>query len=234
MSTNAKTDSRLYELRIYHSEEGKLPELILQFKNYTTKLFEKHDIVNVGYWQLASSDSSSLYCILSYADLAHRDASWKEFENDKEWKKVEAVSEANGKIVQSVESIYLDPEDFTPEIKESIKNPERVFELRIYTPFPNKLSQLERRMGDHTLELFASHGMTNIAYWKTREKDSTAMPKFIYILAHASEASAAKSWGEFRQDPKWIALRDSSEKNGKIVENIKPIFLKPLEFSKYK
>ena len=163
-----------------------------------------------------------------------RQAEWKELENDKEWKKVQAVSDANGKIIKSMESIYLDPEDFTPEIKESIKNPERLFELRIYTPLPNKLRDLERRMGDHTIELFGSHGMTNIAYWKTREKDSTAMSKFIYILAHASEAAAEKSWAEFRQDPKWIALRDSSEKNGKIVDNIKSIFLKPLEFSKYK
>jgi len=234
MSINSKTDNRLYELQIYHSEAGKLPELILQFKNHITKLFEKHGIFNVGYWKLASPDSSSLYCILSYPDLAHREASRKEFENDEGWKKVGAVGETNGKLVQSVESIYLDPEDFTPEINESIKTPERLFELRIYTPLPNKLNDLERRMGDHTLKLFASHGMTNIAYWKTHEKDSTAMPKFIYILAHASEAAAAKSWAEFRQDPKWIALRDSSEKNGKIVDNIKSTFLKPLEFSKYK
>ncbi|HEY2728107.1 MAG TPA: NIPSNAP family protein, partial [Parafilimonas sp.] len=164
----------------------------------------------------------------------HRNTLWKEFENDEEWKKVNTASDANGKIVKSMESVFLDPEEFTPEIKESIKNPERVFQLRIYTCLPNKLGDLERRMRDYTLKLFESHGMTNIAYWKTHEKDSTVTPKLIYILANASEAAFEKSWDEFRQDPKWIALRDSSEKNGKIVDNIKPIFLKPLEFSKYK
>src|SRR5947207_7229089 len=82
MSINSKTDSRLYELQIYHCAEGKCRDLILQFKNHTTKLLEKHGIINIGYWQPTSPDSSSLYCILAYPDRAHHDTSWKEFEND--------------------------------------------------------------------------------------------------------------------------------------------------------
>jgi len=50
--------------------------------------------------------------------LAHpsRDAAtknWREFVNDPEWKKVAADSEANGKIVLKVESVFMDPADFS-------------------------------------------------------------------------------------------------------------------------
>ncbi len=227
-------DTKLYELRIYHCEPGKLPDLINRFKNHTMKLFEKHGMTNVGYWIPTSPDSNSLYYVLSYPDLAHRDSSWKHFGNDEEWKKVRASSEANGKIVSSVESIYMDPEDFTPAIKGSKSKPERVFELRTYTILPGKYSDIETRFRDHTMKIFKSHGMTNIAYWKTHEKDPSATPRLIYLLAHASERAAKKSFDDFRVDPAWVAVRDASEKNGKIVDNIKSVFLKPLEFSAYK
>jgi len=40
----------LYELRIYTAHPGKLPALQARFRDHTTKLFEKHGMVNVGYW----------------------------------------------------------------------------------------------------------------------------------------------------------------------------------------
>ena len=57
------------------------------------------------------------------------------------------------------------------------------------------------------------------------------MPKLVYILAHKSEAAAKKSFDDFRVDPKWVAARDKSESNGKIVEKVESVFMKPLPFS---
>ncbi|MGI8745854.1 MAG: NIPSNAP family protein [Bryobacteraceae bacterium] len=39
---------------------------------------------------------------------------WKEFQDDPEWKKVRAAPEANGKIVEAVDSTFLEPTDFSP------------------------------------------------------------------------------------------------------------------------
>jgi hypothetical protein len=75
--------------------------------------------------------------------------------------------------------------------------------------------------------------MENIAYFKSEEVDS-AQPKLVYIVAHQSQQAATKSWAEFRVDPTWIAARDASEKDGKIIEKVESIFLKPLSFSKIK
>lgn len=229
-----KVDTRIYELRIYHCEEGKLNDLIARFQNHTTNLFEKHGMENIGYWLPTKENNNSLYYVLAYPDMASGEASWKAFGADEQWKKVRTESEVNGKIVKAVESIYMKAEDFSPVIKKSIKNPERIFELRTYYCFPDKLTALESRFRDHTLKLFKKHGMTNISYWRSIEKESTQQSKLVYFLAHKSEAAAKQSFDAFRLDPKWIAARDASEANGKIVEKLESVFMKPLSFSKYK
>src|SRR2546429_4304949 len=40
----------VYELRVYHTYEGKLDDLLRRFREHTTKLFEKHGMKNVAYW----------------------------------------------------------------------------------------------------------------------------------------------------------------------------------------
>jgi len=228
-----KPDSRMYELRIYHCEPGKLNDLITRFRDHTIALFEKHGMTNIGYWLPTKADNHSLYYVLAYPDMAHRESSWKAFGNDEAWKAARQASELNGKIVQSVESVFLKTEDFSPVIVPAAKQPERVFELRTYTCLPGRLPALENRFRKHTLKLFKKHGMTNIAYWKTVEKDNK-QPRLVYFLAHSSEASAAKSFDAFRNDKKWTKVRDESEKDGKIVDKLESIFMKPLPFSKYK
>ncbi len=41
-------DARLFELRTYHAEPGKLDALLGRFRDHTCKLFEKHGMTNVG------------------------------------------------------------------------------------------------------------------------------------------------------------------------------------------
>ena len=74
--------------------------------------------------------------------------------------------------------------------------------------------------------------MENIVYFTSVEKEGQS--KLVYLLAHKSEEAAAKSWAAFRSDPAWIAARDASEKDGKIVEKVESVYLKPLSFSKMK
>ena len=38
---------------------------------------------------------------------------WAAFKSDPEWRQVAAASEANGKIVEKVDSIFLEPTDFS-------------------------------------------------------------------------------------------------------------------------
>jgi hypothetical protein len=225
-----QTDTRYFELRIYYCHPGKLNTLIERFTNHTTRIFEKHGMTNIGYWLPVNNADSALYYVLAYPSKEARDASWKAFGADPEWKQVAAKSEENGKILTKITSVFMTAAAISPIIKASRQGADRTFELRTYTCLPGKLPTLLTRFKDHTLKLFEKHGMTNVAYWTTVEKDST-QPKLVYILAHRSEEAGKKSFETFRADPVWIAARDASEKDGKIVEKIESIIMKPLPFS---
>src|SRR5882724_681512 len=45
-----QTSTTVYELRVYHTYEGKLDDLLRRFREHTMQLFEKHGIKNVAYW----------------------------------------------------------------------------------------------------------------------------------------------------------------------------------------
>ena len=43
-----------------------------------------------------------------------REASWKAFQADPAWQTAKAASERDGKLVEKVESVYLNPTDYSP------------------------------------------------------------------------------------------------------------------------
>lgn len=230
LSVAQQADTRYFELRIYYCNPGKLNTLIERFANHTTRLFEKHGMTNIGYWLPTNNSDSALYYVLAYPSKEARDNSWKAFIADPVWKEVSAKSEENGKIISKITSVFLDAATISPVIQASRQGADRVFELRTYTCPPGKLPNLLTRFKDHTQKLFEKHGMTNIAYWTTVENDG-AQPKLMYILAHPSEEAGKKAFDAFRTDPAWVAARDASEKDGKIVEKAESIMMKPLPFS---
>lgn len=226
-----KPDSRYFELRVYYCHPGRLDALIERFTNHTTKIFERHGMTNVGYWIPNKNDENALYYILAYPNQAARDSSWKQFGRDSEWKTVSKKSEESGKIVAKVTSTFMNATDFSPKIKPSSGAEQRTFEVRTYTASNDKLQNVLSRFRDHTVNLFKKHGMTNIAYFTTLDKDPSKQGKLLYILSHKNEDAAKLSFDNFRKDPKWIAVKDASEKDGKIVEKVESIFMHPTSFS---
>jgi hypothetical protein len=106
---------RVFEIRTYTAEPGKLPDLVKRFRDHTAKLFEKHGMTNIGYWVPTDEPRSknTLIYILAHASRDAAKKSWDEFQHDPDWIKVRDASEVNGKIVTKVESIYADPTDFS-------------------------------------------------------------------------------------------------------------------------
>lgn len=118
MARGAKVEAastNVYEMRTYHCEPGKLPDLLARFRNHTTKLFEKHGITNVGYWVPADGPAheNTLVYILKHKDRETAKKSFEAFRADPAWIKARTESEAAGKIVTKTESVFLDPTDFS-------------------------------------------------------------------------------------------------------------------------
>jgi hypothetical protein len=113
--SSEQTASTVYELRVYHCFEGKLPDLLKRFREHTTKLFEKHGIKNVAYWTALDepAKSNTLIYVLMHPSREAAAANWKAFQADPEWLDVRDKSEANGKIVEKVDSTYMAKTDFS-------------------------------------------------------------------------------------------------------------------------
>jgi hypothetical protein len=110
------TDERVFEIRTYTTEPGKLGALLARFRDHTTKLFEKHGIENIGYWTPADEPRSqdTLIYIVAHPSRDAAKKNWEAFGSDPEWQKARDASEAAGKIVNKVESVYVNPTDFSP------------------------------------------------------------------------------------------------------------------------
>ena len=113
--TVAADNNRVYELRVYHTVPGRLPALVSRFKNDTRRIFDEHGMASVGYWvpQDSPAKDNTLIYILSHPNRETAAANWKAFAADPEWKKVAAASEADGKIVEKVDSTFMTPTDFS-------------------------------------------------------------------------------------------------------------------------
>jgi hypothetical protein len=105
-----------------------------------------------------------------------------------------------------------------------------VYELRIYHVVPGKIENLVARFRDHTMKLFADHGIKSVAYW-TALDEPVKSSTFFYILEHPSREAATANWKAFQDDPEWKSVKAKSEENGKLVEKIDSTFLTLTDFS---
>jgi hypothetical protein len=204
--TAPKQAGKLYELRFYTTLPGKLPDLNARFRDHTMKLFEKHGMENIIYWTVSegtkqdgSDKDNMLIYVIAHKDEAAKDASWKAFLNDPEWKSAAAKSEENGKILaKAPEAILMRDVAFSaadePVNKDS-DAPARLWELRQYNDGPERVPHTVDRFASGEDKIFTKHGMQTVKFW-TATDDSA----FIYLLAHMDRTAAKASWKGFMND----------------------------------
>ena len=114
-SVNAQAANRVFELRTYTAPEGKLGELQARFRNHTIGIFNRHNMTSIGYWvpQDSPNHDNTLVYMLAHKSREDAKANWAAFVADPEWQKVSTESQINGKILARIESVFLDPTDFS-------------------------------------------------------------------------------------------------------------------------
>lgn len=112
-------------------------------------------------------------------------------------------------------------------------NPDLVYELRTYKATEGNLDKLLARFRNHTMAIFAKHGMTNLMYWVPTDEPDSA-DTLVYVLSHASRDAANASWRAFSQDPEWQKVNEESNANGPILLSVERRFMKTVDFSPMK
>ena len=111
---NIASDSRCFELRTYTVRAegpGAIDLLHSRFREHTNRLFRKHGMTIVGFWQPTNTGmENTLIYVLAYKDRAARDASWKAFQSDPEWVKVRTDMQ----VGTQVDSVFMNSTDYGP------------------------------------------------------------------------------------------------------------------------
>ena len=112
----ATQSSRVYELRVYTTAEGRLGALLARFGGGEVELFHKHGMESVGYWvpDEAPAAENTLVYMLAHDSRESAATSWQAFRDDPEWQTMRRESLVDGPIVTNVESTFLNPTDFSP------------------------------------------------------------------------------------------------------------------------
>jgi hypothetical protein len=109
-------ETRVFEMRTYHTHPGMMQALHERFRKHTNRLFEKHGMTLIGFWSPldAKQAEEKMVYILAYPSKEAADRSWKAFREDPDWIAAKSASEKNGPLVAKVESVYLRPTDYSP------------------------------------------------------------------------------------------------------------------------
>src|ERR1700722_8898963 len=106
----------VFENPTYTAEPGKLEAMHARFRDHVLRIFDKHGITSVGYFAPTDEQLSknTLIYILAFPSREAAKKSWEEFRNDPEWQNVRKESEVNGKLVAKMESVFVEPTDYSP------------------------------------------------------------------------------------------------------------------------
>jgi NIPSNAP len=114
-AANPQSPRHVYELRLYHVNEGKMDALKARFSDHTDAIFRRHNMKSIGYWSPEDApDSQNLFVyILEHPSRQEAEKNWAAFQADPEWKKVKAESEANGPLVDHIDHYFMDSTSFS-------------------------------------------------------------------------------------------------------------------------
>ncbi|NOX98926.1 MAG: NIPSNAP family protein [Verrucomicrobia bacterium] len=111
--------NRLFEMRQYTTNPGKLPNIHARFRDHTIALFKKHGMTNLAYFRLLPDQdgaNNTLLYFLAHKDEASRKKSFSAFGKDPDWQSARKASEVDGKILikGGVKSTLMNSADFSP------------------------------------------------------------------------------------------------------------------------
>jgi hypothetical protein len=107
----------IYELRTYDCAPGRRRALIDRFEKHMTRLFAKHGIAVVGYWQptVGVGINNRIVYLCRFEDANARERAWESFLKDPEFRAAHDASEVEGgPVVYQITSELWTPLPFSP------------------------------------------------------------------------------------------------------------------------
>ncbi|MDE3074806.1 MAG: NIPSNAP family protein [Chloroflexota bacterium] len=111
----------LYEYRRYEAMPGKLPALHARFRDTTTRIWKKHGMRVVAFWEVQVGDAANvLHYMLQWESMEERERKWEAFATDPEWISARAQSEQQGTLVAHVRNELWKPTDYSEQAQKGL------------------------------------------------------------------------------------------------------------------
>ncbi|MGB7218194.1 MAG: NIPSNAP family protein [Vicinamibacterales bacterium] len=115
-AVSAQAKNHIYEIRTYTAAEGKLPALLKRFRDYELPIFEKNGMHAILYSVAAEaplSENTFVY-ILEHEGRDSARKGWAGFLADPAFRAAVQESDAGGRAVVKVDTVFVNPTDFSP------------------------------------------------------------------------------------------------------------------------
>src|SRR5712672_1379524 len=111
-----KAELRIFELRTYIVPDGKMDALHASLRDINCKYFEKYGMTVVGFWNAndPKEAKTKLVYLLAHPNKEAAEKNWKALAGDADFRAAFAATEKDGKLVDRVESTYLNPAAYSP------------------------------------------------------------------------------------------------------------------------
>ena len=118
LAQGAGADETVYELRVYHLNEGKQPLILERFRTKETAIFARLGMHGVGYWVPTDPPlvGKTLVYLLRHKSRQAATEAWAKFTADPEWVALKAETEKDGAFVKLHESTFMKLTDFSPKV----------------------------------------------------------------------------------------------------------------------
>jgi hypothetical protein len=108
----------VYELRIYHLNDGKQPLIVERFRTKERAIMDRCGMPAVAYWVPTDEPLAgrTFVYILRHKSRADANANWAKFRADPEWVALKAETEKDGPFVKQYDITFLKLTDFSPTV----------------------------------------------------------------------------------------------------------------------
>jgi hypothetical protein len=228
-----------YEIRTYLlGEQGDAESIHDYLRDAFVPAMNRQDAGPIGVFHNAAEDESGsprIVVVIPYESADSIPICKSKLAKDAEYLKAAKSYLTRGpknSPYERIESELLVAMDCMPLLKvptNQLKNPNRVFELRVYESANERLGDLKVHMFNNgEVPIFLDCGIQPIFIGQAIIGPFT--PNLSYLTAYPSEKARGEAWTAFRSHPDWQVLKKISKYAG-TVSKIHKYVLTPAEYS---
>ena len=98
----------IHQLRVYEIFEGNKAAFHARFRDHCVRIMERYGFEIEDMWEARSAERTEFIYLLRWPDVATKDAAWRAFLADEEWKEIKRVTAAqHGDLVGEIQDRML-------------------------------------------------------------------------------------------------------------------------------